>query len=306
MGAAVSIIIPAYNTGKYIKKCLDSVLNQSFKDFEVIVVDDCSTDNTVELVEDYHDPRIKIYENEKNSGPSFSRNRAIQLAQGEYIAILDSDDWWAPNRLEELIGFMKVKNADMVFDNLLYIRENENTSWQTYYEFKNLTVNNPTSVSPENFIKWDLGILKAIIRKGILVDHSIKYDESIKYGEDFIFYLEITLRSSNVWLVPDGYYYYLTREGSLVTQMHALSLQCAQSADNFLNKSGRNLDDEVKEALQVRHWEFMKIAAYYETDQWIKDRKLGKAINNMIMEPYLLKMVVTIRLRKMKQKLMLK
>ncbi|WP_071459768.1 glycosyltransferase family 2 protein [Bacillus massilinigeriensis] len=303
MTVKVSIIIAAYNTSKYIKKCIDSILKQTYENFEVIIVDDCSTDNTMEIIKGYQDSRIKAFINEENKGPSFSRNRAISLSVGEYIAILDSDDWWAPERLKEMLDFLECKNADIVFDNLLYIREAEEAPWQTYYEFKNLSINEPTKVTTEKFITWDLGILKAVFKKEILLQYHLQYEENVKYGEDFIFYLEILLKGGQAWLMPQGFYYYLTREGSLVTHMAALAKQCADSAQEIIGKYNDELNVDVKNALEERKAAFTRIADYYETDRWIRDRKLGKAINKMLMNPYLLKMVITIRLRKMKHKI---
>jgi glycosyltransferase involved in cell wall biosynthesis len=105
----VSIIMPAYNCGDFIGMTLDSVINQSYKNWEVIVVDDCSSDNTAEVVQEYKkkDNRIKYYKLEKNSGAAVARNKAIDLATGKYMAFLDSDDVWFPEKLAKQIGFME-------------------------------------------------------------------------------------------------------------------------------------------------------------------------------------------------------
>jgi len=105
----VSIIMPAYNCGDFIGTTLDSVVNQSYKNWEVIVVDDCSTDNTADVVQEYikKDNRIKYHKLEKNSGAAVARNKAIDLATGKYMAFLDSDDVWFPEKLTKQIGFME-------------------------------------------------------------------------------------------------------------------------------------------------------------------------------------------------------
>ncbi len=105
----VSIIMPAYNCGDFIGTTLDSVINQSYKNWEVIVVDDCSTDNTADVVQEYikKDNRIKYHKLEKNSGAAVARNKAIDLATGKYMAFLDSDDVWFPEKLTKQIGFME-------------------------------------------------------------------------------------------------------------------------------------------------------------------------------------------------------
>ena len=105
----VSIIMPAYNCGDFIGIALDSVINQSYKNWEVIVVDDCSTDNTADVVQEYikNDNRIKYHKLEKNSGAAVARNKAVDLASGKYMAFLDSDDVWFPEKLTKQIGFME-------------------------------------------------------------------------------------------------------------------------------------------------------------------------------------------------------
>lgn len=105
----VSIIMPAYNCGDFIGITLDSVINQSYKNWEVIVVDDCSTDNTADVVQEYikNDNRIKYHKLEKNSGAAVARNKAVDLAAGKYMAFLDSDDVWFQEKLTKQIGFME-------------------------------------------------------------------------------------------------------------------------------------------------------------------------------------------------------
>ena len=104
----VSIIMPSYNTGQYIKNTIESVIIQTHQDWELIIVDDCSTDNTDEIVKQFFDdPRIKYIKNINNSGAAICRNKALREAKGKWIAFLDSDDVWLPEKLEEQIRFMK-------------------------------------------------------------------------------------------------------------------------------------------------------------------------------------------------------
>lgn len=103
----VSIIMPSYNTAQYIEESIQSVYRQTYTNWELIIVDDCSTDNTDEVVTAIQDSRIKYIKNEKNSGAAESRNRALREAKGKWIAFLDSDDLWYPEKLEKQIWFMK-------------------------------------------------------------------------------------------------------------------------------------------------------------------------------------------------------
>lgn len=111
----VSVIIPAYNREKTIERAVMSVLNQTYKDLELIVVDDCSKDNTVEVLKSIKDDRFKIIELEKNSGACVARNVGIENAQGDYIAFQDSDDEWLLNKLEKQMDVFEKEKVDLVF-----------------------------------------------------------------------------------------------------------------------------------------------------------------------------------------------
>ena len=106
----VSIITPTYNCGNYIADTIKSVLAQSYDNWEMVIVDDCSTDNTQEVVASFPDKRIKYHRLKKNSGAAVARTEAMRLADGEYMAFLDSDDLWTPNKLERQIEFMNNNN----------------------------------------------------------------------------------------------------------------------------------------------------------------------------------------------------
>lgn len=103
----VSIIMPSWNTARFIGESIQCVINQTYPNWELLIVDDCSTDNSDELVKPYlHDKRIRYFKNEKNSGAALARNKAMREAQGEWIAFLDSDDLWMSQKLEKQITFM--------------------------------------------------------------------------------------------------------------------------------------------------------------------------------------------------------
>lgn len=103
-------IMPSWNTGMYIAESIRSVIDQTYENWELIIVDDCSTDDTDEIVGTFTDKRIKYLKNEKNSGAALTRNRALREAKGEWIAFLDSDDLWKPEKIEHQLEFMKKHN----------------------------------------------------------------------------------------------------------------------------------------------------------------------------------------------------
>jgi len=125
MSDLVSIIMPSFNTGKFIKETIESVICQTYENWELIIVDDCSTDDTDSVVSSFSDDRIKFFKNEKNSGAAVSRNFAIRKASGRWIAFLDSDDVWLPNKLEKQISFMIDNNYS--FSYTCYSEMNEDS-----------------------------------------------------------------------------------------------------------------------------------------------------------------------------------
>ena len=111
----VSIIMPNYNSEKFIKATIESVIAQTYKNWELIIVDDCSTDDSLSVIEQYDDDRIRVLKNEKNSGAAVSRNNAIEAANGRYIAFLDSDDLWDKDKLLMQLNFMNEKQCAFSF-----------------------------------------------------------------------------------------------------------------------------------------------------------------------------------------------
>src|SRR5690554_4363141 len=121
----VSVITPLYNCSKYLEQTIQSVISQTYENWEMIMVDDCSTDNSIKIAQHYavQDERVKIIQLEKNSGAAVARNTAIEAAQGRFIAFLDSDDQWLPHKLETQLAFMQKQNV--AFSYAAYEKMNE-------------------------------------------------------------------------------------------------------------------------------------------------------------------------------------
>ena len=107
MNELVSVITPSYNTARFLRETIGCVLSQTYENWEMLIVDDGSTDDTDDVVASFSDPRIRYFKNERNSGAAGSRNRALREARGKWIAFLDSDDLWTPDKLEKQIRFME-------------------------------------------------------------------------------------------------------------------------------------------------------------------------------------------------------
>ena len=140
MEELVSIIMPSYNTANYIVESIKSVLAQTYTNWELIIVDDCSTDNTDEIVQPFlSDERIKYFKNEKNSGAPVSRNKALREAKGQWVAFLDSDDLWFPEKLERQIAFMNNNANDFSYTRYIEIDENSSPNGKSITGPKRIT-----------------------------------------------------------------------------------------------------------------------------------------------------------------------
>ena len=115
MTPKVSIITPSYNSSEFIEETIKSVLDQTFQDWEWLITDDKSSDNTAEIIKKYNDPRIKLQILEQNGGAGNARNKSLERASGRYITFLDSDDYWEPLFLERMVGFMEENKAELAY-----------------------------------------------------------------------------------------------------------------------------------------------------------------------------------------------
>ncbi len=243
MNPEVSVIIPAYNTSAYISQAIESALGQTLKNIEVIVVDDASTDNTLEVIRSFADERLKIFVNHQNQGAGGTRNRALKEAKGEWIAVLDSDDWYAPERLEKLLQVASTENADIVADDLFLIRDGDSSPWSTLINESRELIDKIKQIDPVYFVETDvygqkglhLGISKPLFRRDFLIQQNIEYDAKIKVTQDFWLVLKCLIKKARFFLVPEPYYYYRSRLGSLVysSQINRLEQDC-QATEVFM------------------------------------------------------------------------
>lgn len=179
----VSIITPMYNSGKFIKYTIESVLNQTYQEWEMLVIDDCSTDNGPEIVKSYmkNDPRIRYIRVKENKGVSHARNTGLKMMNGQFIAFLDSDDIWDHEKLEKQVRFMKEKGCAISFTSYELINE-EN-------EPLNKIVRVPKGVDYNTLLKGNiLGCLTVVIDKSKL-DFEIKMS-GVRH-EDYVLWLSI-------------------------------------------------------------------------------------------------------------------
>ncbi len=132
----VSVMMPVYNRERYVGEAIESILSQTFTNFELIIVDDGSTDNSLNIINSFSDKRIRVYQNDQNSGIGYTRNRLLELSKGQYLAVLDSDDVAFPNRLEEQVSFLDANEDYGLVGSWAELIDENSRPLKKYYRYK--------------------------------------------------------------------------------------------------------------------------------------------------------------------------
>lgn len=202
MKVDISIIVPVYNASSFISKCIRSILNQKFRNFELLLINDGSTDNSLELCQEFaaNDDRVKVF-NRKNHGVSATREFGIQNAQGEYTLFVDSDDWIDENMLQDMFYAAKTNNADLVGSNFYEVYNDRKILNRTYYNTK--------EEFTRDVIKSHWGVVwKILVKKEIYVKNDIHFPININGGEDYVVCVKLLLNSEKVISVDKAFYFY--------------------------------------------------------------------------------------------------
>ena len=203
----VSVIMPAYNSGKYIKDAISSVLEQTYADFELLIVNDASEDDTEAVVQSFNDDRIRYFKNKQSMGAAICRNSAIRHAKGEFIAFLDSDDLWKPEKLEKQLAFMM--QNDCAFSYTAYEEMNESG------EKSGRIVSGPKKVTRTGMYTfcWP-GCLTVMYNRNVVGDLEIY---PIERNNDYAMWLKI-IRKADLHLLNENLALYRKRQGSVSGQ----------------------------------------------------------------------------------------
>ncbi|MBQ9940216.1 MAG: glycosyltransferase family 2 protein [Clostridia bacterium] len=205
MNDLVSIIMPSYNTGRFIKETIESVLAQSYPVWELIIVDDCSTDNTDDVVNQYlADERIRYIKNDTNSGAAVSRNRALREAKGKWIAFLDSDDLWEPDKLQKQISFMRDNGYHFSYTNYIEIDEESKANGKS--------VTGPKRISKHGMYNYCwMGCLTVMYDADTV---GLIQIADIKKNNDYAMWLKVC-KKANCYLLNETLARYRKRSGSI-------------------------------------------------------------------------------------------
>ncbi len=221
----VSIIVPVYNTQKYLARCLDSLLAQDYENLELILIDDGSTDGSETLLDEYQekDARVRVIHQE-NAGVSLSRNRAIEAARGEYIRFVDSDDWLPENATSLLVSAAEEAGCDMVIADFYRVSGTRMSQKGDIDEDQVMDRVEFASHMIENPADFYYGVLwNKMFRRSIIMEHGIRMDAELSWCEDFLFNLEYIRYAETFRAIQEPVYYYLKRKNSLVSQSMSIA-----------------------------------------------------------------------------------
>ncbi len=207
----ISIIMPAYNCEKFIRQAIDSILNQTYTNFELLIADDCSTDNTKSIIDSYSDKRIKTFHNEKNLGYTQASNKLFSKCTGDYITFQDADDYCSPNRLELLVHFLeKNKEYSCVGSNITKVDELGEEFFKSNFVLKNNEIKDQFKNARIVMTGSSLLVKKEVLDKIGL--YNLFFD---RLGSEDVYWFSLILSKYKVANIKEELYYYRANKNSV-------------------------------------------------------------------------------------------
>lgn len=257
----ISVIIPIYNVEKYLSECLDSVINQTYRNIEIILVDDGSTDNSSFICNEYAktDQRIKVVR-QNNKGLVGARKSGLSIASGEIATFVDSDDWINLNMYEEMVRVMVESEADIVTSGLIReygtysINEKEEVRPGVYYGDELQSVIKCNLIDKNKFFKSNISIhiYNKLFERNLLLSNELLIPEDISVGEDAACVYPCVLESDKIAIINKSFYHYRIRNSSIMGQSNASDLIKIKRLYQYLNKRFQEYPDKFELNEQLR------------------------------------------------------
>ena len=268
----ISIIIPIYNVEKYIAKAIESCINQTYKDIEIVCINDGSTDNSSNILNEYaqKDSRIKVID-KINEGVSVARNTGIEASQGEYLLFLDADDWYCDNQvIEKVYSKIQSDKFDVLYFNIL-------SYYKTMIRKKNAIL--PYQKCKNEYLVYSNDSLRSCCRKEFLMIHNIKFPPSIKISEDHIFNIQILYNNPKISLSDEYLYCYLAEREDSATRSWVDLLNNQYQSYVYMKNTDFYKGLEKQKQLYITD-----IWAYYMFSSWagLQEKKYQKEYDKVI------------------------
>jgi succinoglycan biosynthesis protein ExoO len=302
----VSFVIAAYNAEETLARAIDSALAQTGVTLEVVVVDDCSTDETANIAAAYDDPRVRLIKQLSNGGPGRTRNAGILAATGRWIAVLDSDDAVRPERSRRMIERAEMANAQVVVDNLDVVPMDGGAP-ETMFVERELADRPEITLADyidSNVIfrsTFNFGYMKPIFERAFLLTHDLWFDEVLRIGEDYILLASALASGAKCAIEPTVGYIYHIREGSISRVLERHHLDSMLAADEvFLARFPLRADAMAAQNRRTRS--LREARSFITLIEELKRKALGRVLLTAIRNPRAvrhLRMPLAVRMRRL-------
>ena len=289
----VSVLIPAYNAEYSLETAVFSVLGQTERSLELLIIDDASSDGTLAVARSLQarDPRIRVIAMESNGGKVLAMNRAMAEAQGEWIAVLDADDWYAPERLAVMLNAAERSGLDLVADDWISV----DAGARVYLRSPLPRLTSDTILDLDLYLKGsrptakaDYGMLKPIIRRSFVETHGIWYHPKARRGQDFYFLLSYFLAGGKALLLKDPYYYYVEPYGAISRTWAQVGREryrfegMIQINNEYVERYGSALSRPQLRHLRQRSRGWRDLIAYHKLRELVLERRMGAALQLLV------------------------
>ena len=293
-----SVIVPVYNAKKYLRECLDSIVNQTLKEIEIVLVDDGSTDGCANICKLYlNDSRVKcLYK--INEGPAAAHQYGIEHAQGEYIGFVDADDWVEPNMFEVMYSSAASKNADIVMCSEYIDNSKQSVSVKNglYQKEEIKKVILPGFLAQNTSDKYQRGVTTwwhvytKIYRKKFIVENRLSFNKNLYSGEDIVFSFKSLCLAKTLVAVFDSYLYHYRVNNNYSSITHKYRKDFLQNKSNAFSELKNTIDQNGLQHLIMQMNVFISFQAFdLLTNEWFlsKSRKndMIKNLNEIVKEP---------------------
>lgn len=288
----ISVIVPCYNAAAFIEDALVSLQAQTHKDWECLVVDDCSPDQSVDIVEGIakSDSRIRLLRLAVNQGPSGARNAGLSAARGEWVTLLDADDLYEPDRLQHLSSVATRLKADFVFDNLRIFDADPQVSNEFAFA---LAADEVVFYDAERFFEetakfgqsLDPGYMKPLVSRAVIEAAGLRYDHRFRTGEDYLFYALLFADGVKAYATGRPTYLYRRHQASISFAGGANMRGQAQVCGEIIRLKGQQLSARSRRAIMSRQRHFADAADLNLVATAVRQRRLGAAAMNIARHP---------------------
>lgn len=284
----VSVVAPAFRASETVREMMDSVLGQSMPDLELVICDDASDDDTCAIVLGYRDDRVRLVRNPTNLGPGPARDRAIMAARGDWIAVIDADDAWAPQRLARLLEGTGDARDVMVFDNIMLCHHAENGPMLPWRPLRSEDAfgggATARDVTLPDYIRSERLLIKPVLPRRFLVDARVHHS-SRRFAEDAEYFIRLGLAGLRLRYVPEPMYRYRSMPGSATAQAgaHHLMRECIEACASL-----PGLAPDVYAAFREKIGTLERHERLYALAGAVRRLRLGEALGMVLREPSLL------------------